>query len=153
MALTSNETAWANTIVQLIVSLAWGTLLAWVAIKVKKPEDIKYVIAKIRNIIVRFLCWATILFSLFLFVGEFISSDPISKGSIFRISFALFAIIVSLVARFIISLIELLMDYFNFQHEQLVQSNKFKTAIKEIMGSLPCFGEVSEKIIKAKEIK
>jgi len=85
MTLTSNETAWATTIVQLIITCAFGVLITWITIKAQHAKSMEEIQEAVKNIFVRlFICFCNILAFISL-CKELLSSAPLDRQGVLSI--------------------------------------------------------------------
>lgn len=95
MRLTSNETAWAI----MIVSLAYGTALAWITIKAQHAKNIAELTDDIKNKIARFVLRISNLLAVGLLLYELFTSKPVSRADIFFIVWGVVILFLTIILR------------------------------------------------------
>lgn len=127
MKLTSNETAWAI----MIISLAYGTVLAWITIKAQHAKSIAELKDDIKNTTFRIVLGSCNLFAIILLVYEVFSSRPVSRNDIFCIVWSMGIIFLTAILITFNCLMKVAISDFILQSMHREEYNRAKNLILE----------------------
>jgi hypothetical protein len=138
MALTSNETSWATTIVTLVISMAFGSFLTYITIKAQHAKSMEEVQDAVKNIIARLVLWLSNLGALWLLIRELISTEPVSRKSVFIIAWTICIFGITFLFSIIMKVMKALLSSTELHGKSIDATTRLTVLVKDIVESLPC---------------
>lgn len=138
MALTSNETSWATTMVTLVISMAFGSFLTYITVKAQHAKNIGEVQEAVKNIIARLVLWLSNIGAVVLLVREVISSEPVSRKSVFIMVWTGCILVTTFLFSIIMRVMKVLLKSTELHGASIEMTGKLSEMVRNIVESLPC---------------
>lgn len=138
MPLTSNETSWATTIVTLVISAAFGSFLTYITIKAQHAKSIEEVQEAVKNIIARLALWLSNIGALAILIRELISSEPVSRKSVFMMVWMTCILVTTFLFLIIMKVMKALLKTTELQNKHVDTTGNLIELVSDIVNSLPC---------------
>jgi hypothetical protein len=138
MALTSNETSWATTIVMFVISSAFGSFLTYITIKAQHAKSMEEVQDAVKNIIARLALWLSNLGALTVLVRELISPEPVSRKSVFMMVWMACILVTTFLFSIIMKVMKALLRSTEMHSLTMDATTKLTDLVGDIVRSLPC---------------
>lgn|SRR6266571_1130770 len=138
MVLSSNETSWATTIVMLVISSAFASFLTYITVKAQHAKSMEEVQDAIKNIIARLVLWLSNIGAFALLVRELISSEPVSRMSIFITVWMACILVITFLFSIIMKVMKALIRSTEMHSLTMDATNRLTELVGDIVRSLPC---------------